>query len=330
MEREIAFMGEHASIHTPVEEEATMADATRILRMFADRIYPLIDIYAADSEISRANQIAARTRFPISRDTQYLVEHAQQLSANLDGAFDISDAPLRHLWNRHFRNDPQALPAEPLVRATRRGVGPHHFEVRDHALLLLTSVTQLDVNEFARPYVIDRAIRHMRRQGVGHVLIEMGDFGRCLGRASADQSWFRTIMHPAEQEREVGGVLLPDGAAFAMVGWPHHYADVGGERVARVIDPRSGWPAEGETSVLVIGPSVAGAYALAQALFIDGRDEGMAHLQAMPRYQALFVQHDEPSLLWHTPDFAPLFDAAPDYRDKMRLLERPVEESVEE
>ncbi len=322
-EQTLTVMGEQATLYAPIGGEESLSMAAQVLRMHGDRIYPLIDIYSPDSEISRANRIATISRFPISRDTQHMLEYAQRLSLDLGGVFDITDATLRHLWIRHFRTEPDELLPTPLVHAARRGVGPHKVDVRDHSLLLLSNETQLDVNDFSRPYVIDLAMAHLRRQGTSNVLIDMGDYGRGLGRAAPHEAWRRPVPHPADANRPAGHVMLPDGAAFALFGLPHHYTTVAGEPVARIIDPRSGWPADGTATVLVVGPAAADTYGLAQALFILGREEGTELLKGMSRYQALFIEHEEPFTIWITPNLAPLFSPAEAYRDAVHLMEMP-------
>lgn len=319
----IRLMGDEATLYAPAGDDTSITAASQSLRMFAGRFYPLIDVYSPDSEISRANQIATRSRFPISRDTQRIVEHAQQLSVDLSGYFDITDATLRHLWQRHFSTEPGELLPAPLIQASRRGVGPHMIDVGDHSLLYLSPDTQLDLNEFVKPYVIDLAISQIRRQGASDVLIAMGNMGRALGHISHDKSWTRDVPHPRDANRSIGHILLPDGTAFAMFGLQDHFISVGGEEVARIIDPTSGWPAKGAASVVVIGPAAAESYALAQALFIAGRERGTEMIRHMGRYQALFVHPVEPLEIWITPGFASLFIPADEYRDTVRLIETP-------
>lgn len=322
VERSVRIIGETATVHAPTDDEAVLATAAQTVRMFNDRLYPLINIYSPQSEISRANQIASRSRFPISRDTQRILEHAQQLSVDLGGAFDVSDAAVRHLWIRHFDSEPDELLPDPLIHASRRGVGPHQYNVGDHSLLLLHPDTQLDLNAFGRPYIMDQAIAHLRRQGVGNVLIEMDGFGRALGRPSARETWTYSIPHPDNADDAfIGRVIIPDGSAYAVFGLAHHYTDVGGRPVARIIDPRSGKPADGSSLVLVLGPTATEAYTLAQALFVMDREEQTALVRRKNDYQVMIVWRDDPPRIEITRDFAPLFRPADAYRDAVRVMD---------
>ena len=330
VERNIRFMGEHVVVSVPADNEAALEWAGQAIRQFSGRLYPLIDIYSPESEISRANQIAYRVRFPISRETQRLLESAQRLSTDLEGLFDVSDATLRHLWHRHFQENPEELLAAPLVHVSRRGIGPHFYDIQEHSLLYLASETQLDLNDFARPYVIDQAVRQLRNLAVTGVKFHAGRFGRVLGSRSEIRSWSHLITHPGDGKRILGEIMLPDGAAFTLFGWPDDFAQVGDQQVARIIHPRTGWPAEGKEAVFVMGPTAANTYALANAVFVQGREESESLLVQHRDHQVMFVQRSDPTTIWITPNLAPLFVPADDYKDRIQLIMLPEPQPPEE
>jgi thiamine biosynthesis lipoprotein ApbE len=318
----LRLAGEPATITVPADEDRTLRVAINALHDVNNRIFPLIDIYAPYSEISRANQIASTARFPVSRDTLQALRYAHQLSTQLDGAFDITDARLRHLWERHFITNPtNTLPRE-LTDAARVGVGPDYLDLQNHALMLRSPETQLDLNDFIKPYLIDLAILEIRRQGYSNVRITQRDVGRTLGRADGNTPWTVPLPHPTDENATLGQMILSDGLAFAVLGAPHHYTTIGDQRVGRLIDPRSGRPPEPPLMVAVLGPVAADAYALATALLHDGLEGAPARLAASPRYHACLVQTQPVLNIFISGESAPLFELTPAAKAVTQTLPR--------
>lgn len=329
IQREIEIVRRPARVHAPYGAADRLQMAAQAVRSHEARLLPLIDIYDAHSEIARANQIGHRSRFPISRDTRRILQYAHRLSASTEGAWDVTDAALRHVWARHFDERPDELLPEPLVRASRMGVGYRWLDVGEHAMLLLNEATQLDLNEFARPYLIDLAIVHLRRQGAGNVWLEMQSFGRTLGRMADDRNWSLPVYHPLDPEMLLGQLLLTDGSAYARSGWQEDWTTVGGQRTSRIIDPRSGWPSVGDAAVLVVGPVTADTHVLSRALHVIGRQDAAEILSHHPRYVALFVTYaDEPEIIV-PPMLQPLFQPEPAFRNQVISLPAPPPVAVE-
>jgi thiamine biosynthesis lipoprotein len=120
---------------------------------------------------------------------------------------------------------------------------------------------------------------------VTSALINIGGNVMALGtRHAAGTPWRVGIQHPRPQG--VGGAPLAtlelrDGEAIGTSGDYHRYFEVAGRRYSHLLDPRSGFPAEGTQAVTVlIAPgSSAGmrSDALSKPIFIAGRDwRGMA------------------------------------------------------
>lgn len=282
-------MDESVRITVPKTERDQMDHIVNTILQAEQRLRPLIDVYRPESEIARANQIASRSRFPISRDTQRILEIAQRVSQDVGGAFDVSDAPLRHMWRRHLAENPDTLLPDPLVQAARLGVGMNRIHIRSHSLLFDLPDTQLDLNDFARPYLIDLAIVQLRSQGRSHMHLAAQDAGRTLGRSGPNKSWQLPIPHPTEPDRILAHLTLAEGSAYALAGSPAHFTSINDEEVATLINPLTGWPAPGDVMVWTVGPVASEAYALARALFGLAPDERSELITRSTRYQVILI-----------------------------------------
>jgi thiamine biosynthesis lipoprotein ApbE len=324
LEREARILREPAQLRVPADAPEQLAVAADTLRTVNERLTPLIDIYAEDSEIARANKVAAVTRFPISRDTRRMLRYALGLSESTGGYFEITDAALRHVW---FHKDPETgdvPPSAALIDSLLEGVGYQYVELTEHALFLKRHETQIDLNEFARHYIMDIVLVQLRQMGVTNLEISLQDAGRLLGPLPAQPPRTYRLTHPQQPDQELGIVQWPSaGGAYARFGWPHHYEETAKGRVARSLHPRTGQPAADGRAVWVTGPVVADAYALAQAVYLAENDAVPELLLRHPRYELILIEWSDGFSVSVSPGLADRFSAAFRYLDAVRPLSLP-------
>jgi FAD:protein FMN transferase len=66
-----------------------------------------------------------------------------------------------------------------------------------------------------------------------------------------------------------------------------------GRKLGHLLDPRTGWPAEGMASVTVVAPTAARADALATAFFVLGTDAALAYCAAHRDVGAVLLPEGE-------------------------------------
>ncbi len=111
------------------------------------------------------------------------------------------------------------------------------------------------------------------------------------------------IRHP-RRDQLIGLLRLRSGAV-ATSGDYDRYFEVAGRRFSHLLDPRTGWPAEGIYSVTVFAPNATAADALSTAAFVLGPERGMALLSDCPGVEGLLIQ--------------PLGDQVPGQQDSAKL-----------
>jgi thiamine biosynthesis lipoprotein len=70
------------------------------------------------------------------------------------------------------------------------------------------------------------------------------------------------------------------------------HLEYAGRKLGHILDPRSGWPAEGLASAMVIAPTAAVVDALATAFFILGNDNARAYCDSHPEIGAVLLPQD--------------------------------------
>jgi thiamine biosynthesis lipoprotein len=93
--------------------------------------------------------------------------------------------------------------------------------------------------------------------------------------------WWIGLCHPLYPERRIGEVLLRD-RALGTSGSGTQFFIHEGRRYGHILDPRTGWPAEGTLSTTVAAQTAAQADALATAFYVMGRDQAVDYCRCHP------------------------------------------------
>lgn len=217
-----------------------------------------------------------------------LLEPAQRLSRASGGLFDPAIGGLLALWGFQSEDPPKhppdgaALAAQVGQRAsmTDTTLEGTRLSTKNHAV-------QLDFGGFAKGYAAQRGAQHLRTLGIRNAIIAVAGDIHAIG-ARGDRPWRIGIRHP-----RAPGVLaateLRDGESISTSGDYERYFEHDGRRYHHLLDPRSGYPAQGVTSVTVIAHNGATADAGASALFIAGPEEWTRVARTMGIEQAMLV-----------------------------------------
>ena len=235
--------------------------------------------YLDDSLVSTINRRAGSQTFTeVDTETAALLDLAGQLWQESGGLFDITSGPLRRAFN--FQNGGGASPEQ--LDAARALIGWERIEWRDNGLRLPIAGMEIDLGGLVKEYAADCAAQLMREAGVKHGLIELAGDVVAIGVQASDAPWSVGIRDP-QQDSSILAVHLTD-SAMATSG---NYARVikhDGRAYGHLLDPRSGLPVEGPTSVTVIDTRclTAGAVSTVACLKPEGDAELWLNQAGLP------------------------------------------------
>ncbi|MCC7536708.1 MAG: FAD:protein FMN transferase [Deltaproteobacteria bacterium] len=292
------LMGTVFEIVVSGAEEAVAADAARRALDEVDRLEHVLSEWRPDSEISRVNDAAGREPVRVGPDLMRMVVESQAVSEWSDGAFDISWAALRGLWD--FRPDrPHRPPSEADVRA-RLPLWSYRNVVVDRAastLFLRRAGMAIGLGGIAKGYAVDRAGEVLLRAGLRNWMIYGGGQVLVHGRRG-NRRWRVGIQHPRDAQRYFAFLEMDDGS-LATSGDYEHSFEHGGRRYHHILDPRTGFPSYSSMSVTVVAPTGLAADAIDTAAFILGASRAVPRLARAPGgpVEAVFV---DPELRLYT------------------------------
>jgi thiamine biosynthesis lipoprotein len=243
-----------------------------------DRLENQLTVYHEASEISRLNRQAAAGCVAVEERLFGLLQLSARLAEETGGAFDITSGALTKTWG-FYRRQGRVPSAEELTEALQC-VGMRHVVLGAdrRSVRFLKPGLEINLGSIGKGYALDRAGECLRRQGVASALLHGGHSSiLALGSMPGDgRGWPIGIRHPSQTERRLAVLRLRD-RAIATSAATFQHLDYNGRKLGHILDPRSGWPAEGMASATAVAPTAAVADALATAFFILGVDATRAY-----------------------------------------------------
>ena len=256
-----------------------------------ERVEDRLTVYRERSELIELNQRAYTSPYAVDEEMYALLEMADRLHQQTSGAFDPTSGPLSRVWGFHQREG--RMPSEEEIAAAVKQVGWNNVRMDPQQRTVSFAVEGLEINanSFGKGYALDLAGARLEELGISDSMMH-GGRSTILARgddASLDGGGWRVgLRDPAQPEQRLVEVTLRN-EALSTSGQGTQYFEREGRRLGHVIDPRTGWPAEGLFSATVIAPTAAEADALSTALCVMGSEEAAEFCQRNQEIRALLL-----------------------------------------
>lgn len=262
------------SIYGETEERARQLSG-QVLADF-DRLHESLHAWKPSS-LSRMNDVFALSpaRAAIPPGLIPIIADATRFSQQSDGLFNPAIGNLIRLWG--FQND-EFKPVSPdpaeIARLVRANPQMSDIVVQGIEFHSNNPAVRLDLGGYAKGYALDVAADYLRSQGVKNALINIGGNIIALGKHGS-RPWQVGIRDP-RKNGALASLELRDGEAVGTSGDYQRFFELNGKRYCHIIDPRTGYPAQGTQAVtILVGPG-ANAGVLSDVAskppFILGRD----------------------------------------------------------
>jgi len=225
------------------------------------------------SPLTRINeQLAAGNTVQLDEESRALIAKGITLAEQSGQLFNPAAGRLFALWGFHNDERPDgAPPAQDKINAFKQQAPNMGDLVLEGDQLRSTNpAVQLDVGGFAKGYAVDVAIAELRKQGIDKAIINAGGDLRAIGD-KGKRPWRIGIRDP-RTPGVIASLTTQDDESVFTSGDYERYFYYQGKRYHHILDPRSGYPASGVSSVTVVHRDATTADAAATALFIAGVD----------------------------------------------------------
>ncbi len=275
------------------DETKARAAVASVMREF-QRLHDLLHAWKP-SELSALNaSIAQGKAKEVPSEMAAMLQDAAQLSAQSGGLFNPSIGGLIQAWGFQADEFKAQLPDGKVITALVKS-NPQMSDLvfNKTEVRSVNKVVQLDLGGYAKGYALDRAAALLKQQGIQNALINIGGNVLALGQHGS-RPWRVGIQHP-RKSGPLATLELHDGEAIGTSGDYQRYFEFDSKRYCHLIDPRSGYPAQGVQAVTILthgeraGLLSDGA---SKPLFISGAANWYAAAQRMQLPEALLIDGD--------------------------------------
>jgi len=256
-----------------------------------------LTVYRETSEVSRLNRVAPHAPVPVEQRLYELLVLARSITQETLGAYDITAGALIKAW-RQNRAGGRVPTGEERTEALSQ-VGMQHVILtpEEHSVRYLKPGLEIDLGSIGKGYALDRLAEVLGRDwNLTSALLHGGHSSvYAMGTEPGnDRGWTIGIQHPWNSERRLALVWLRDRGLGTSAA-TFQYVEYQGRKLGHILDPRTGWPAEGIASVTVVAPTAAWADALATAFFIMGLERTREYCDRHPDIGAIVLPESEPT-----------------------------------
>jgi thiamine biosynthesis lipoprotein len=278
LEKSADAMGSTYSIAVYGTDRVRMEAAIEAAFDEARRLDDLLSNYKPASEWSEINRDAAQKPVRVSAELFQLLQDCLEYSRQSEGAFDITVGPLMKVWG--FYKGTGHLPHRPEVAAAMAKVGYRYMQLdpANRTVRFLRPGMEIDPGGIGKGYAVDRMVDVLRRNGVQIALVA-GSGSSIYGMGAPPdepKGWLVKIKNPWDQSKTIADVWLKD-MSLSTSGSYEKFFRAEGRIYAHIMDPRTGYPAQGTVSVSVLAPRTLDSEAWAKPYFVNGRQWAAKH-----------------------------------------------------
>ena len=232
--------------------------------------------YRPDSVLSRINRIAAiGGTIRVDEEAADLIDYAFTCHKKSGGLFDITSGLLRKAWDFSSPH----LPEQGQIQDLLPLVGLQKLIWTSPDLGFPVAGMEIDLGGIVKEYAADRAAEFCMACGIVAGLVELGGDIRAIGPHPDGTPWDVQIRHPREPDA-IMAVMTLSGGGLASSGDYERFIEVDGKRYCHLLDPRTGWPVSGLSSVSVVAESCLVAGSIASIAMLK-QDMGVDWLQTL-------------------------------------------------
>ncbi len=211
------------------------------------------------------------------------------------GCFDITVQPLLDLWGAGLWKESEEV-QEQKIAETLEIIGSDKISISDSKIEFKTEGMAVTFGGIAKGYAVDKAIEKIKESGIESCLINAGGDLYTMGVKPDGEKWTVELENPDDvagedkEESDIEPVMVfsvTDRAVTTSGGY-HRYYDLE-KKVHHIMNPRTGYSADGCKSVTIIAGSCMEADILATAVFVMGASDGMKLIESLDEIEALVI-----------------------------------------
>ena len=256
------------------------------------RIDRMLSVFRFDSRVQYINLTAYESPVRLEKELFDLMTLCVSIAEETGGAVDITSGCLWKTWG--FAKRQERIPSAEELERARELTGWQFLELDEEAQTIRFKKQGIELNFgcVGKGFALDVAAEKLREHAVDRFLFA----GGLSSMLASGQGWKIGIAHPLRPGQRLQEITLND-VAVSTSGSQKQFFRHGGRRYSHLIDPRTGYPAEGVFTATVFAPTATLAELLSTAFFVLGAEKTAEYCSAHPEISAVLTVPSE-----HVPD----------------------------
>ena len=229
-----------------------------------------------------------------------MIRRSQTIEQATGGRFNPAIGGLIELWGFHTSDFPILGPPPSQAEIDQfLAHKPSTLDIHISGMQVSSQnpYVQLDFGGIAKGYATDLAIEHLRKLGIDNAIVNAGGDLQAMG-THGDRPWRVAIKKPGGGI--IGAVEVHGDEALFTSGNYERFRQDKNKRYPHILDPHTGWPAQGLASATVITGLGIVADAAATALIVAGPANWTEVAKALNLNQVLIVAQS--GMVYLTPE----------------------------
>ncbi len=286
--RTVTLMGSRWEITLVCEDSLVAEQNIDTVIAEVTRIEYLLSDWKTETQVSEINRQAGRAPVRVDAEVLALTQRALNWSQITGGAFDISFASMDRIWK--FDGSMTEMPTPEAIGKSVEKVGYKNIVIDTIASTVFLKLPGMKIGfgALGEGYAADRCRELMEAKGIKAGIINGSGDMSVWGQHPSGKPWTIGIAHPL-QPGELFAVIPLQQKAVATSGNYEKFVVFNGKRYAHIINPATGYPATGLTSVTVMGPFAEQANGLSTSIMVLGAKAGHRLLKSFPAYSSVII-----------------------------------------
>ncbi|BAX78965.1 FAD:protein FMN transferase [Labilibaculum antarcticum] len=272
------------------ENQARLAISTGIEEI--QRIERLISSWDPNSQTSKIITNAGIKPVVVDQELFNLIRRSIKISKLTHGAFDISYASMDKIWR--FDGSMKSMPDSASVASSVSKINFKNIILDEerHSVFLKESGMKIGFGAIGKGYAANKALELMAKMNLDGALVNASGDLISWGKDEGGNDWKIGISNPKNKD-QIYSWLSIDETAVVTSGNYEKFVEFNGVKYSHIIDPRTGYPVKGLSSVTVICPNAELADGLATSVFILGKDKGLELINHLNGIECILVTDDQ-------------------------------------
>ena len=250
-----------------------------------EEVQKLDAMLSAENSKSEVYALNEQGNLQATDDLAELILRGKEIYQETDGLFDDTIYPVMKLWgfptgNYHVPTAVEVQKKLALVDGNKVEIQTRDSDEKGSSskekanFITLGADQQIDFGGIAKGYTGQKLAELFQEYGVSSALVSLGGNIQAIGTKPDGSSWKVGIRDPKGGQQDYIGVLSVENQAVVTSGGYERYFEENGETYIHIINPRTGYPADGDLlSVTIVSKDGTLADGMSTALYIMGYEK---------------------------------------------------------